>query len=257
MPTNQIRAITPRAHVYRELGVRVASYRGLQVICQRTELENLKMSNQNWGDVIFDSSNWSVLNYNCAFADKGLANHGTQALWGRGNKEPGIYCLRMRLIIWHSKVFGFLRVRPCYVTSPAISRTLNFTLEKWIARFCTLLNASLCFCDFERRTNSLRQGHLWRKGRISLAAYRFWQVNVLWSTALRVWWQARKRDRTTSYWSSTKTTRERIHVELRSFTTICTYVRSATLPRRFVINVIVVPPIYVYVKIQIHVLFKS
>jgi len=50
-------------------------YRGLQVVCQRTELGNLKMSNQNWGDVICDGSNWSVLNYNCAFDDKGLANH--------------------------------------------------------------------------------------------------------------------------------------------------------------------------------------
>ena len=39
--------------------------------------EIIIMSNQNWGDVICDSSNWSVLNYNCAFAaDKGLANHG-------------------------------------------------------------------------------------------------------------------------------------------------------------------------------------
>ena len=38
---------------------------------------------------------------------------------GEGKKEPGIYCLRMRLIIRHSKVFGFLWVRPCYVTSPA------------------------------------------------------------------------------------------------------------------------------------------
>jgi len=52
-------------------------YHGLQVICQWTELENLKMTNQNWVDVICDGSNWSVLNYNCAFADKGLANHGT------------------------------------------------------------------------------------------------------------------------------------------------------------------------------------
>ena len=33
------------------------------VICQRTELENLKMTNQNWGDVICDGSNcycWSI-----------------------------------------------------------------------------------------------------------------------------------------------------------------------------------------------------
>ena len=57
---------------------------------------------------------------------------------------------------------------------------------------CTLLKPRVCFCDFERWTNSLRQGHLWRKGRISLAAYRFWQVIVLWSIALHVWWQARK-----------------------------------------------------------------
>ena len=40
-------------------------YRGLQVICQRTELENLKITNQNWGDVICDGSNWSVLNCFC------------------------------------------------------------------------------------------------------------------------------------------------------------------------------------------------
>ena len=33
-----------------------------------------------------------------------------------------------------------------------------------------------------------------------------------------------KRDRPTGYWSSTKMKQERIHVERRSFTTICTYV---------------------------------
>ena len=79
----------------------------------------------------------------------------------------------------------------CWRHQP-ISRTLNFTLEKWIARFCTLLNASAVLLWLWKRTNSLRQGHLWRKGRISLAAYRCWQVNVLWTTALRVWWQAGK-----------------------------------------------------------------
>ena len=66
-------------------------YHGLQVICQQTELENLKMTNQNWGDVICDGSNWSVLNYNYAFADEGLANHGIGLtpdppwrMWGSG-----------------------------------------------------------------------------------------------------------------------------------------------------------------------------
>ena len=46
------------------------------------------MSNQSRGDVICDSSNWSVLNYNCAFADKGLANHsriGQLEKQGAGN----------------------------------------------------------------------------------------------------------------------------------------------------------------------------
>jgi len=57
--------------------IAVNLYRGLQVICQRTELENLKMFDQNWGDVICDGSNWSVLNYNYAFADEGIANHCT------------------------------------------------------------------------------------------------------------------------------------------------------------------------------------
>ena len=64
-------------------------YRGLQVICQRTEFENLKMSNQNWGDVICDGSNWSVLNYNCAFADMGLANHGIESV------EVALPCTRL------------------------------------------------------------------------------------------------------------------------------------------------------------------
>ena len=143
---------------------------------------------------------------------------------GGGKKEPGIYCLRMRLIIltfqsfWISPGTSVL----CWHHQP-ISRTLNFTLEKWIARFCTLFNASAVFCDFERWTNSLRPGHLWRKGHIYLAAYRSWQVNVLWNTTLCV-----------SYWSSTKTTQERIHVERRSFTTICMYV-ALHYPRRFVI----------------------
>ena len=31
---------------------------------------------QNWGDVICDGSNWSVLNHNRTFADKGLVNNG-------------------------------------------------------------------------------------------------------------------------------------------------------------------------------------
>jgi len=49
------------------------------------------MSNQNWGDVICASSNWSVLNYNCAFADKGLANHGTSSALGvRGSCQLGL-----------------------------------------------------------------------------------------------------------------------------------------------------------------------
>ena len=38
-----------------------SGYRGLQVICQRTELENLKMTNQNWGDVICDGCDASML----------------------------------------------------------------------------------------------------------------------------------------------------------------------------------------------------
>ena len=32
-------------------------------------------SHANWGDVIRDGTNWSVLNHNCAFVDKELANH--------------------------------------------------------------------------------------------------------------------------------------------------------------------------------------
>ena len=55
-------------------------YRVCKSICQRTDLENLKMTNQNCGDVICDGCNWSVLSYNCAFADKGLANHGKNHL---------------------------------------------------------------------------------------------------------------------------------------------------------------------------------
>ena len=35
------------------------------------------MTNQN---IVCDGSNWSVLNYNCALADNGLANHGISAL---------------------------------------------------------------------------------------------------------------------------------------------------------------------------------
>jgi len=35
------------------------------------------MTKWNFGDVICDGCNRSLLNYNCAFADRGLANHGT------------------------------------------------------------------------------------------------------------------------------------------------------------------------------------
>jgi len=56
-------------------------YRGLQVVCQQTELGNLKMSNQNC-DVIFDGSNWSVhVELQLRFDDKGLANHCTCTLF--------------------------------------------------------------------------------------------------------------------------------------------------------------------------------
>ena len=78
----------------------------LQVICQRTELENLKMSNQNWGDVIFDSSNWSVLNYNCAFAEKGLANHSTLTYWSRNGTERNTRKTRNSYVSPHCSVWS-------------------------------------------------------------------------------------------------------------------------------------------------------
>ena len=64
-----------------------------------------------------------------------------------------------------------------------------------------------------------------------------------------------RRDRPTGYWSSTKTKQERIHVERRSFTTICTYVALRYLG--LLLYVIVAPPILRLREIQIHVLFKS
>jgi len=114
-----------------------------------------------------------------------------------------------------------------------ISRTLNFTLAKWIGWFCTLLNTSAVLLHFERRTNSLCQGHLWRKGRISLPTgfgkSMCYEVLPLVSDD-----KLGRHHRTTSYWSSTKTTQERIHVERRTFTTICTYV-ALRYPHRFVL----------------------
>jgi len=59
---------------------------------------------------------------------------------GRGKKEPGICCLHNYLTFqsfWISPGTSTL----CWRHQP-ISRTLNFTLKKWIARFRTLLNTS-------------------------------------------------------------------------------------------------------------------
>jgi len=75
----------------------------------------------------------------------------------------------------------------CWRHQP-ISRTLNFTLEKWIARFCTLSAVLLWLW----KTNKQLVSRPSMKERTYFSAYRFWQVNVLWSTAPCVRWQARK-----------------------------------------------------------------
>jgi len=132
----------------------------------------------------------------------------------------------------NSKVFGFLRVRPCYADVTSQLAAL-WTLHQRNGSFHVLHSwtTQLCFCDFERWTNSLRQGHLWRKGCISLAAYRFWQVNVLWSTTLRVWWQARKTWQ--NHWLLNLDKDDTNHVEHQSFTTVCTYI-ALRYPRTWV-----------------------
>ena len=59
---------------------------GLKVPCQQSTFKNLKVSNQNQGDVIFlKDSDWSVLKYNCNFADKRLANQNFSLLRLRYN----------------------------------------------------------------------------------------------------------------------------------------------------------------------------
>ena len=61
---------------------------------------------------------------------------------GGGKKEPGIYCLRMRLIILTFQIFWFLQVRPCYtdvttLASPAyfreMDRSIVYALERLTA----------------------------------------------------------------------------------------------------------------------------
>ena len=137
-------------------------------------------------------SNVKKTQYHIELKIPGIAHSLVPRLWGRGEKRAWYLLFTHALnyltfqSFWISSDMSVL----CWRHQP-ISRTLNFTLAKWIVCVCSWM-PRLCFCDFERWTNSLRQGQLWRKGRISLAAYRFWQVNVLWSTALRVWWQARK-----------------------------------------------------------------
>jgi len=97
----------------------------------------------------------------------------------------------------------------------------------------------LCFCDFERQTNSLRQRHLWRKGHFSgFGKSMCYEVlPFVFDDKLE------RHDRTTGYWSSTKTKQERIHVECRSFTTM--HIHRATLSRYvcLLLYVIVAPPI--------------
>ena len=52
------------------------SYQQIAPFSIRIEVMSF-VTNHNCGDVIGDGSNWSVLNYNCVCADKGLANHLT------------------------------------------------------------------------------------------------------------------------------------------------------------------------------------
>ena len=94
----------------------------------------------------------------------GLREHTLAVHWPTGSLVPR----EGEKITWYllfAHALNYLTFQSFWI-SP-ISRTLNFTLEKWIAWFCMLWTPRLCFCDFERRTNSLRQGHLWRKGHFS------------------------------------------------------------------------------------------
>ena len=67
------------------------SYRGLQVICQWTELVNLQseLRNQNWGDIICDSSLLVSVELQLRFCCKGLANRGISV---KGGVEIAVHC---------------------------------------------------------------------------------------------------------------------------------------------------------------------
>ena len=68
---------------------RGSGYCALQVSCQRKELENVKMTNQNWGDVICDGSNWSVLKYKLHFCWQGTCKpqYTSRISWASGSTE--------------------------------------------------------------------------------------------------------------------------------------------------------------------------
>jgi len=105
-------------------------HHGLQVICQWTELENLKMTNQNWGDVTCDGCNWSVLNYSCTFADKGLANHG---ILGNYPTTQGQQLIAPLAILFLAEVEGERYMQHTHSSWPLFSLESNVSL-KYTAR---------------------------------------------------------------------------------------------------------------------------
>ena len=122
----------------------------------------------------------------------------------------------------------------CWRHQP-ISRTLNLYVKE-MDRSCTLLNASAVLL------------WLWKTNK-QLASRSSMKERTYFSDCLQPTgfgksmcyevlpfvfdYKLERRDRPTGYWSSTKTKQERIHVERRSFTTICTYV-ALRYPRTWV-----------------------
>ena len=119
-----------------------------------------------------------------------------------------------------------VEVRICVVAACLSSKIL-----KLLCCFLQSLQLPLTFI-----TNVLREAIFCHYGDIQQVC------NPTWKNLVDCCLAKQTNSRTTSYWSSTKTTQERIHVERRSFTIICMYV-ALHYPHRFVNYVIVAPPI--------------
>ena len=118
------------------------------------------------------------------------------------------------------------------VTIQLAERNGSFVLRSWTSR--------LCFCDLKDEQTACVKAIYEGKDVFFWLPTGFGK-SMCYEVLPFVFWQARKRDRPTGYWSLTKTKQERIHVERGSFTTICTYVALRYLG--LLLYVIVAPPI--------------